>query len=205
MDKKSGWYAHGQAQPPHVTIATDHCVGCAACAEVCRPRALRLMPGAWAATVDSTRCTACRRCATVCPFDAIAVSGTPRTGRQSILDKLAAALASNAPPDWWVHTADHNPGSPTAVIPDLAIVHDEQRKRTSVPAGSSDRRSRTATLVAEIVSATPRDSDLRRNHELHRSHGVAAFWTLNPRDGKVTVHWSDIPAWYDRFADTSFR
>jgi ferredoxin len=59
--------------PIQVKVIVDRCVGCLACADACRPGALRLMPGTWAVGADAGRCNGCRLCVRACPFGLIAI------------------------------------------------------------------------------------------------------------------------------------
>jgi ferredoxin len=193
----------GQVRPGRldVAVAADHCVGCLACADVCQPDALRLLPGAWAVDVDVARCTGCRRCETACPFGVITVSGATRTRHQVVVDSLASALQSTCPAGWRISTT--GPafwtalGQPT-VVPDLAVVGDD------TAAGPWPRQERTVALVVEVVAPSTREMDLGRKRDLYWQREVASYWTVDQRTGQVTVQWSLRPAWFDRWAAFTF-
>jgi len=185
-----------------VTIAADHCVGCLACADVCQPDALQLLPDAWAVGVDLNRCTGCRRCETACPFGVIRVSGGTRNRHQVVVDNLRNALASSCPAGWRVST--NGPafwtaiGQPT-VVPDLAVVRDE----TAVtPWPSHDRTA--VSLVVEVVAPSTREMDLGRKRDLYWQRDASTYWTVDQRTGRVTVQWALQPAWFDRWAAFTF-
>jgi ferredoxin len=185
-----------------VTIAADHCVGCLACADVCQPDALHLLPNAWAVAYDASRCIGCRRCEAACPFGAIHVSGGTRTRHQVVVDNLRTALASTCPAGWRVSTT--GPafwtalGQPT-VVPDLAVVRDE----SAAEAWSPDDHT-IVTLVVEVVAPSTRDMDLGHKRDLYWQRDVATYWTIDQRTGQVTVQWSLRPNWFDRWAAFSF-
>lgn len=201
--RKAGWRPHLEEYPaPRVRVAEDHCVGCLACADACQPRALRLMPNAWAISADSNRCNGCRRCVQACPFGLITVSGFPRTRHQVVLDNLGSTLASNCPAGLRVYTVGPSPASWLAgsiLIPDLAVVRDDPPADPRSP-----QHPTTVALVAEVVSSRTRDDDLGYKRELYRAQGVPAYWTVDQCDGQVTVHWSTPPAWHDRWAGCTF-
>jgi ferredoxin len=185
-----------------VRIGVDRCVGCLECAAVCRPAALRPMPGAWAAEVDVSLCTGCRRCVPACPFGAITVTGEPRSRHQMVVDAVRAALASTCPKGWQVTTSAPafrcGPDGETAV-PDVAVV------RSRLPGvewlGSEEP---PVPLAVEVVSAGTRQAALGRNRDLYWQCGVPSYWTVDQRDGLVEVHWSRAAGWYDRWAGFAF-
>lgn len=185
-----------------VSIATDHCVGCLACADVCQPDALQLLPDAWAVGVDLGRCTGCRRCENACPFGGIQVTGRARNRHQIVVDNLRNALAASCPAGWRVNT--NGPafwtalGQPT-VVPDLAVVRDDG---AAVPWPPHDRA--TVALVVEVVAPSTRDLDLGRKRDLYWQRDVSTYWTVDQRTGRVTVQWALRPAWFDRWAAFSF-
>jgi ferredoxin len=59
-----------------VQLNPEHCLGCATCAYVCAPGAIRVTDygthGEWSVNVG--RCTFCGRCADVCPTHALALA-----------------------------------------------------------------------------------------------------------------------------------
>ena len=185
-----------------VTIAADHCVGCLACADVCQPDALHLLPNAWAVSYDASRCIGCRRCEAACPFGAIHVSGRTRTRHQVVVDNLRTALISTCPAGWRVSTT--GPafwtalGQPT-VVPDLAVVRDESAAAAWLPGDHT-----MVALVVEVVAPSTRDMDLGRKRDLYWQRDVATYWTIDQRTGQVTVQWSLRPTWFDRWAAFSF-
>lgn len=185
-----------------VSVETDRCVGCLACATVCKPDALRLLPGTWAVEADPERCTACRRCESACPFGAIEVTGEPRNRRRIVVDALRSALASSCPTGWQV------PGTPPAfrlspghepVVPDAAVVRLPQRGAEWV--GTDEPR---VPLVVDVVAGTAKAADLAARRELYWQCGVATYWTVDQRSGEVTVQWSVRPGWFDPWARFAF-
>jgi ferredoxin len=187
---------------PGLNVIGDHCVGCSACVEVCQPGALQLMSGVWAVAADPDLCNGCRRCVPACPFGLVTVSGMTRTRHQLVLDNLATALASSCPPGWRVYTGDPSAVSTlaaTRVVPDLAVSCEEPQAGTW-----PGHTPGTVVLVVEIISPSTRSADLGHKREVYRAHGVPAYWTLDQRDGQVTVHWSGHPTWFDRWAGNTF-
>jgi ferredoxin len=185
-----------------VNIEVDRCVGCLECAEVCRPDALHLIPGAWAVEVDLDRCTACRRCVSACPFGAIGVSGEPRNRHQLVVDALGAALASTCPSGWVVTTTP--PTFRAAVeselaAPDLAVV-----RSTRLGLEWLGREEVLVPLVVEVVSASTRQVALGPKRHLYWQCGVTSYWTVDQQTGQVAVQWSRLSGWFDRWAGFAF-
>jgi ferredoxin len=199
-----------QAGALRVSIAADHCVGCLACADVCRPDALALLPDVWAVGVDIGRCTGCRRCEKACPFGVLQVTGATRNRHQVVVDNLRDALASDCPAGWRVSTT--GPafwtalGRPT-VVPDLAVVHDDRAAEgaaagAAVPGPPHDGTA--VALVVEVVAPSTRDLGPGRRRDLYWQRDVPTYWTVDQRTGRVTVQWALRPAWFDRWAAFSF-
>lgn len=185
-----------------VDIAVDRCVGCLECATVCRPDALRLIPGAWAVEVDLYRCTACRRCVPVCPLSAIDVRGEPRNRHQQVLDSLLAALTSTCPRDWAVTASP--PGLRSVVdarpaVPDLAVVRAPGPGVEWLGTGEP-----AVPLVIEVVSPTTREADLGPKRDLYWQCGITTYWTVDQRTGRVAVQWARARSWFDRWAGFAF-
>ena len=188
--------------PVDVRIGADRCVGCLACADVCKAGALHLIPGVWAVEADVARCTACRRCEAACPFHAVAVTGTPRNKHHLVLDTLQGALASTCPPDWTVSTRPpgfRSPTEPDGVVPDLAVVRTARRGPAWLGEGDG-----AVSLVVEVTSPTSRDADAGPRRDTYWQCGVPAYWTVDQRTGAVEVQWSTGPAWFDRWAGFAF-
>lgn len=185
-----------------VGIAVDRCVGCLECATVCRPDALRMIPGAWAVEVDLERCTACRRCVPACPFGAIDVTGEPRNRHRQVLDRVLAALTSTCPGNWSVTTTP--PGFRSVVhrepvVPDLAVV---RRPQPGVEWLARDEP--LVPLVVEVVSSGSREADLGARRDLYWQCGVTTYWTVDQRSGLVAVQWARSRSWFDRWAGFAF-
>ena len=200
----TGRAADSPAVPPvRVDVGSDRCVGCLECARVCRPAALRLIPGAWAVEADPRLCTACRRCEPACPFGAISVTGEPRTRHQQVLDGVRAALASTCPRGWHVTATppDFRTGpDPTGpAVPDLAVL------RAELPGVEWLGRDDPAVpLVVEVVSPTTRVRDLGAKRDLYWQWGVTTYWTVDQRTGQVAVQWARSRSWFDRWAGYAF-
>jgi ferredoxin len=193
----------GEAPPGiDVAIGVDRCVGCLECASVCRPEALRLMPGAWAVEVDVDRCTGCRRCVPACPFGAIAVTGQPRSRHQLVLDTLHSALSSTCPRGWTVTTtppAFRSAVHAEPVTPDLAVV------RSPRPGVEwLGREDALVSLAVEVVSPSTREADLGPKRDLYWQCGVTSYWIVDQRTGQVAVQWRRASDWFDRWAGFAF-
>lgn len=200
--RQSGPHLTAGATDTRVSVDPARCVGCLACATVCRSDVLRRRPDVWVVTADAERCTGCRRCVNACPLDAITVNGPTRNRRQLVVDALRSSLASTCPRGWTVVSGtprfQAGPGA-EVLIPDLAVL------RTPGPGtewlGPDDVR---VPLVVDVLSSAARPETINARHQVYWRAGVPTCWTVDQRTGYVTVQWSARPDWYDRWAGYAF-
>jgi Pyruvate/2-oxoacid:ferredoxin oxidoreductase delta subunit len=85
------------------------------------------------------------------------------------------------------------------VAPDVAVL------RTPAPALDwlPDPHPPVA-LVVEVVTRATRRRDLEDRRKLYQDNGIPAYWTVDAASGRVTVHWSRTPAWFDPLAGALF-
>jgi ferredoxin len=199
---RSGWPSK-PADGPQVRLALDRCTGCQECVRACKLDAIGLVPdGSWTVQVNRTKCSGCRRCVQACPFRAITVDGPVRTRHQIALDHLHDALTPADVPGCQVAVGEPLPSTHLTDVcptPDLAVLRALRDDTPWVPF-----RPPAVDLVVEVVAPSARAQDLGPKQEVYRHLGVGAYWTVDQRTGRVTVHWSDQASWFDQLAHRTY-
>lgn len=195
-----------------VDIEVDRCVGCLACANVCKSGVLRLLPGAWAVEADASTCTVCRRCVSACPFGAVTVIGQPRNRRRLIIDRVRSGLRSTCPREWTVaqgHPVFRAGPGCESVVPDLAVVRSPGARVAASGLTGPGLNWLTVDeaavpLVVDVPTSSFTHEDLQSRRELFWRCGVTAYWTVDQRSGEVTVQWSVPNGWFVPWARFGF-
>ncbi len=95
---------------------------------------------------------------------------------------------------------DSPPGHDLVLIPDVAVV----RLDVSAVRDGLGLPPEAFVLAVEVLSPSTRANDLDIKATRYRAYGVGEYWTIDPLDGVVQVHWSGGRGWLAKLAAERF-